>query len=620
MSRSTAFTPSGVILVDKPQGKTSHDVIYALRKMTGIKRIGHAGTLDPMATGLLVVLLGSATRLSDLLSSRDKQYEATITFGCSTETDDTEGVNLEKRPVPDKVFDTGFARSFLAELVGKQNQIPPKYSALKVEGKRAYDLARKGSDFDLVSREIEVLSADLCSIDALEKTWTVKLHVSKGTYIRAIARDIGEALGCGAHLSGLRRLATHHDVFRIEDAYSIEELEILSQQPAGISQAFVPLDKLGLTPKPSVLCRDEDVLCGRYQFYVGSDNAFPESRADIPLWSHDARLLSLGSYNPEDGFRKLRDRKYLYRVRPSLVFPGGVLGPNIGDAVITLGVFDGVHRGHQALLKATVKMAHELGLPSVAFTFDPSPKQLFGRQRPQDQLCLIENRIKHIKAEGIDHVLVLPFTHDLAQLTGEEFLDALTVRRCVPRALVLGEDFHFGHHGLSTAETIKPYALERGIRVETLSIITDEEERISSTNLRQALLEGNIEHAQKMMGRAYYVDGFVVKGEGIGHTLGAPTANITPSHEINVGEGVYAAHVIYDDVTYEAALFVGTPRNEGEKKTVEVSLFDFSGDLYGATLRLIPVHKVDEVTRYDSLDELKAGVAIKLRKAQKYFE
>lgn len=620
MSRSSSLTPSGVILVDKPKGKTSHDVIYALRKMTGIKRIGHAGTLDPMATGLLVVLIGGATRLNNLLSSRNKQYEATITFGCATDTDDIEGETLEQRPVPDEIFDVDFAAAYLSGLVGKQSQMPPKYSALKVDGKRAYHLARSGSDFNLALREIDIQSAELRATNSNEKTWTIRLQVSKGTYIRAIARDIGESLGCGAHLSQLRRLATHHDVFRIEDAYTLEELEVLAHQPAGISQVFMPLDKLGLIHEPSLRCQDEDVLCGRYQFYIGAENAFTESRNDIPLWSYDGRLLSLGSYKVEDGSRKLRENAYLYRVRPSLVFPGGVLGPNIGDAVITVGVFDGVHRGHQALLQATVKKAHELGLPSIAFTFDPSPKQFFGSQRPEDQLCLIKNRITHIKLEGIDHVVILPFSRDFAQLAGEEFLDVLMKRCCIPRALVLGKDFHFGHRGLSTAETITPYAIEHGIEVEMLSIIDDGEQRISSTNIRKALLSGDIEGARLMMGRDYFVDGFVVKGEGIGRTIGAPTANITPAHEINVGEGVYAARVEIGQDSYEAALFVGTPRGEDQKKTVEVSLFNFSGDLYGATLRIIPVHKVDHVDRYDSFEELKAGVALKLQKARAFFE
>lgn len=619
MSHTFPLTPSGVILVDKPQGKTSHDVIYALRKMTGIKRIGHAGTLDPMATGLLVVLIGTATRLSDILSSRDKQYEATITFGSTTDTDDAEGNTLEQRPVPQELFDADFAQSFLAGLVGKQDQLPPKFSALKVEGKRAYDLARKGASFALKLREIEVLSAELCDTNEHNKTWTIRVHVSKGTYIRAIARDIGESLGCGAHLSGLRRIATHHDVFRIENAHTLEELKELCDEQAGISQAFVPLNALGLSQEPSLYCRDEDVLCGRYQFLVDAEDALPADRPDIALWSFDERLLSLGSYKTEDGARKLRDGAFLYRIRPSLVFPGGILGPNIGDSVVTLGVFDGVHRGHQALLQATVRKARELNLPSVACTFDPSPKQHFGKQSVQDQLCSLEKRIAYIKKQGIDYVFILPFTDEFSRLSGEEFLETLARSRCVPRALILGKDFHFGHRGLSTAETIAPYAHEHNISVETFELIEEQQQRISSTSVRAALLAGDIAHACELLGHEYAIDGFVVRGEGIGHTLGAPTANITPSQEIVVGEGVYAAHVAIGSDSYNAALFIGTPRDESQKRTVEVSLYDFEGDLYGATVRVTPLKKVDDVSRYNSFEELKTGVTLKMQKARKYF-
>lgn len=204
---------NALLAVDKPVGMTSHDVVSRVRRALGEKRVGHAGTLDPLASGVLVVGIGSATRLLGMLTLAEKRYQATISFGTETTTDDSEGEVVVTKSVPAECFDPSFARETLAQLEGEQDQIPPSYSAISVGGKRAYALAREGKDLEIPARHITVYQARLVSLsksseDSNDCLWTVDLRVSKGTYIRSIARDMGRKLGTAAHISTLRRVVS----------------------------------------------------------------------------------------------------------------------------------------------------------------------------------------------------------------------------------------------------------------------------------------------------------------------------------------------------------------------------------------------------------------------------
>lgn len=205
--RRAATGLAGVLLVDKPAGCTSHDVVATIRRATGERRIGHAGTLDPMATGLLLVLVGPAVRLVRYLTGCDKRYDARITFGLVTDTLDAEGSVLTHAHVPEEVLDPAHARDVLAGFLGPSSQVPPAYSAIKTAGVAAHRRARAGEDVALDPRPIVVHEARLTSIDASAPAWDVTFSVSKGTYIRALARDIGRAAHTEAHLSALRRTA-----------------------------------------------------------------------------------------------------------------------------------------------------------------------------------------------------------------------------------------------------------------------------------------------------------------------------------------------------------------------------------------------------------------------------
>jgi len=223
----------GVLLVDKPQGLTSHDVVYRLRRKLSMKKIGHAGTLDPMATGLLIMLIGKATRISQYLMSVDKVYEGEATLGVVTDSQDAEGEMMETRPVPE--FTEVQVREVMKGFLGDQYQTPPMHSAIKVDGVKLYHLARKGEEVAREPRFIRVSAFNLLSF-ALPKL-TFDLHCTKGTYVRTIAHDLGQKLGCGAHLSALRR--TGSGKFTIGQCLTLDEIEAMPL--AEIEKRLIPV-------------------------------------------------------------------------------------------------------------------------------------------------------------------------------------------------------------------------------------------------------------------------------------------------------------------------------------------------------------------------------------------
>ncbi len=261
---------AGILPLDKPAGMTSHDVVAAVRRESGEGRVGHAGTLDPMATGLLVVLVGPYARLEPYLSGAWKTYEARIAFGTSTDTDDAEGENVDALAVPDDVLDPHRAQSVLDTFLGSSMQDPPAYSAIKVGGRTAHKAARAGEPLDLAPRPIEVTSAQLVRIDRDARTWDVTFHVSKGTYVRALARDIGRACGTAAHLSALRR--TTAGLLSLDDARDLDDA--LSAIAEGHANALFiePTAALGL---PVVEAAPAHVADGR-RLAVDAGSTLPE--------------------------------------------------------------------------------------------------------------------------------------------------------------------------------------------------------------------------------------------------------------------------------------------------------------------------------------------------------
>lgn len=222
----------GVLLVDKPVEHTSHDVVARLRGKLKMKRIGHAGTLDPMATGLLVILVGKATRISQYLMSVDKEYSGTIELGKVTNTQDAEGEVLETRPVP--VLTEADIRAALKGFIGDQYQLPPMFSAIKIDGVPLYKRARDGEEVEREPRFIRVMSYELTRWASPELDFVVRC--TKGTYVRTLAHDLGQRLGCGAHLKALRRIASGN--LNVSQALTLDQ--ILAMPLPEIEKHLVP--------------------------------------------------------------------------------------------------------------------------------------------------------------------------------------------------------------------------------------------------------------------------------------------------------------------------------------------------------------------------------------------
>jgi tRNA pseudouridine55 synthase len=253
---------SGVLVVDKPVGLTSHDVVQVVRNGTNIRRAGHTGTLDPRASGVLVILLGPAVRLSEYVSASDKRYQAVIRLGTRTDTYDSEGTILRTSPVD--ITEEQFKTS-LAKFIGEIEQVPPPYSAIKVQGRHAYDMARNGEDVELAPRKIKVYNLDL--LEWAPPEVVIDVYCSSGTYVRSLAHDVGEDLGCGAHLIGLRR--TKSGRFSLRDAVPLNKLREAFEQGTWY-QYLIPAAE-ALTEWPAVELTQEQMETIRHGNRVPAD-------------------------------------------------------------------------------------------------------------------------------------------------------------------------------------------------------------------------------------------------------------------------------------------------------------------------------------------------------------
>lgn len=314
-----------VVGVRKPAQMSSHDVVNRCRTIFGERRVGHTGTLDPMATGVLCVCIGPATRLDAYLVNHDKRYRVTIAFGMATDTDDGQGrpVCIEEVPLP--LYDVQFASGFIAGLIGAHKQVPPAYSAIKVKGKKSYEAARAGQVLDLAPRDIEVYDAHLLGVREGEGhtpcKWDVVFHVSKGTYLRALARDIGAQLGCPAHVAALERIQLGNLLLeqcvdlklldKLKDRAALNPVRLLGirclyvygsdadrvSNGACLPAASFDLYEQAGTMAGGGLCAGTDCVCRSY--------AAPHHEEMVAIISHN-RLAALYTYNEKHAMYNAR--------------------------------------------------------------------------------------------------------------------------------------------------------------------------------------------------------------------------------------------------------------------------------------------------------------------------
>ncbi len=255
---------NGFLIVDKPAGMTSHDVVNAVRRLAGMRRVGHAGTLDPLATGVLVLALGAATRLVQFIDNSNKTYRATLRLGETTTTYDADGDLVERCPV---TVSQAEVEAALAGFRGDIVQIPPMYSAVKVKGQKLYKLARQGKEIERAARPVTIHRLDVLAW-ALPDV-TIEVVCSAGTYIRSLAYDVGQTLGCGAHLTALSRTAAGE--FRLEDSHTLEALDAVAQ--AGrLAEVLLP-PEAALAALPVIVLTPEQEQAVRFGQALTLDNA-----------------------------------------------------------------------------------------------------------------------------------------------------------------------------------------------------------------------------------------------------------------------------------------------------------------------------------------------------------
>lgn len=295
-----------LLAIDKPVGITSHDVVSKVRRALNERRVGHAGTLDPLASGVMIVGVGQATRLLGRITLDRKRYLSRIVFGSETTTDDAEGETTRTAPMKDDLFSPTFARQLLNDFLGEQEQVPPAFSAISIDGVRSYKRARAGEDVDLPARTIEVFSADLVSVEEVDgvAVWTVSFDVSKGTYIRALARDVGRAAGNAAHIVDLRRTAS--GPVGIGCCLRIDGLDAERARSSALDPAMV----LGLPVRQLDAGELADVLNGRT---IANRGQATSGHAGHLALAHQGQLRAIGAV--EGG-----------RIRMETVFPLGIEG------------------------------------------------------------------------------------------------------------------------------------------------------------------------------------------------------------------------------------------------------------------------------------------------------
>ena len=309
---ATSTELEGILNINKAVGLSSHDVVYRVRRITGQRKVGHAGTLDPLASGVLLLCLGQATRLSSYLMSERKTYRATIHLGIETETYDREGRVVAEQPVRVERFEL---EHVLAGLTGLVEQTPPMYSALKHEGTPLYKLARRGQTVELAPRRIEISRLGLLSWETPDLE--IEVECSKGTYVRSLAHEIGRQLGCGGHLAALTR--TVCGSFRLEDAVTLEQ--VAEAFAAGVGQSLLLPADTALLAFPALYLdqtASEDVAHGRRIDLRQRGRG----QADLPP---DARLAR--AYDAEGRLRALVKADEDGHWRPYKVFrPAGRSG------------------------------------------------------------------------------------------------------------------------------------------------------------------------------------------------------------------------------------------------------------------------------------------------------
>lgn len=288
---------------------------------------------------------------------------------------------------------------------------------------------------------------------------------------------------------------------------------------------------------------------------------------------------------------------------------------------VTIGVFDGVHRGHQHLIHILIDRAGREGFAAVAITFNPHPRSVLRPGAAITYLTSLEERVELLQGIGLDAVGVLPFTSELAQLSPEEFLRMLSEELDM-RLLIVGPDFALGRNRAGTISVMRAAGDRLGFRLEVAPLLAEDDEKVGSTAVRQALSEGNLERVARLLGRPYSLRGPIIPGDRRGHELGFPTANIAVGLDRALpAYGIYVSRAYLRESTYQSCASIGVrPTFEVEPRpTVEAYIIDFDQDVYGEELRLDVLHRLRREIKFEHVDELIAQMHRDIKDTRDWF-
>ena len=563
----------GVVSVLKPPGMTSSDVVVDIRRIFGERRVGHTGTLDPAAAGVLPICIGRGTRLFDYLVDKEKEYIAEIRFGAETDTEDACGTVIAESS---RMVSKAELEKILPDFIGEIEQVPPIYSSLSVNGVKMYKLARNGSvtaPAEERRRRIRVfLLETICELE--QNSFLIRIRCSKGTYVRSLCRDIGRALGCCAYMPFLLRTAS--GTFDISEAHTIAELKELKE--AGELQSTDCILKMNSWA----------LRCGMIPDCI---SPYGSGRRNERLMQNKDKINTPGT-------------DYTNAAKPG--------------TVVALGMFDGMHVGHKKIIDATVLIARQSGLVPAVFTFKNHPQELFGKKILR--LCSNETRAALMRRQGIELVDEVEFTSAIRDLSAESFIRMLA-ERLNPKIIVAGFNYTFGKKKQGNSETLQRLCQKYGIKTAIIQPVLLGREPVSSTRVRNMITCGNVQDAQLLLGRAYALDGIIVQNKRIGRTIGYPTANIEPdSARVIPADGVYVSMARVNGDIMPACTNIGTnPTVGGTKRTIETHIFDYDEDIYGLPMSVCFVKKIRDVKKFESLDALKEQIRIDAGIARTYF-
>lgn len=597
----------GLLVLKKEKGYTSHDTVSRLRGILHMRQIGHLGTLDPDAEGVLPVLLGRATRLAPYLPDEEKVYRAGLLLGVRTDTQDAAGKLLQRTQV--NVSEKQL-RAAILSFLGNSFQQTPMYSARKIDGKKLVDLARAGKEVERPSLPIEIREIEILSVALPRAEFLVRC--SKGTYIRALCHDIGEKLGCGGIMEYLVREEACG--FGLSEAHTLGEIQFAALTDR-VQEWILPMER----------------PFQRYPSFVPHPEAVKAARNGNRLAKTDGRFLAPGGANGQGASLEVADSACadfdakVYSGPVRLVLPNGeflglvrseagsrflkverLLSAHEEDApytppasVVSLGKFDGFHRGHQQLIHTLTDLACEESLRPIVFAFSmPGQPSLETPQEKRDSARVL----------GIRALLDCPFNDTVRTMEAETFLKEILIGRLGMKHLVVGPDCCFGYQRRGNVAYLRQMAPLLGFTLHVVEKVRYEGEEISSTRTRKALMAGDMVTVQGCLGHPFRVEQRVSYGWQLASDMGFPTVNqFYPEGKIAPPAGVYASLVHLPDGQALPAM-----SNLGVKPTfsangpllLETHILDYSGDLYGQILTVDLLSFLRPETRFADEDAL----------------